>query len=760
MHPLLIDLATQPPAARVGAKASRLGWLMGQGWAVPPGVVAPFEVTERAVRSGAGGWSAVRDALAAQTAADRRYIVRSSANVEDGGARSFAGQFRSIADVSGEDDLTEAVREVVESAQSDRVAAYARHLGIQPEGLRIAAIVQELVPAVVAGVAFSRDPVTGADLVVVEAVGGPGEQLVGSGTDAQRWRADESGLAEQPAAPLLDDAVVQRIARAVRAVADASGAPADVEWVWDGADLHLVQWRPISGLGAPRIWSARLARDMLPGLIPPLVWSVNVPVLSRVWVDLVGEALGDVGLDADELVRAFGYRAYFNTTAFGSVFESLGMPADALERMRAGTGRSSVRPPASIMVRSTPRLARFGWRLATWDRRATAALSRIDAARLSQESVDPRTLSDDELLDRVEQVRVLLAEVARLNVVTPLLADHTAARVRREAGAAGIDPGRVDPGQELPQVQALDPAHALLGLDPTSDAGWQQFLARFGHLSDSPNDCSRPTWAEQPDMVRGLAPANPDSAHRGALQPVDKSAVLDAVPRLRRGAAARRWERAVRYRVARERVGYSYARVYALFRPIFLEAGRRLVDRRVLDNADDVFLLTLAELRAAVRDGGGTAAATARARSAEMAEAADLVFPETIVGDDPVPVRGRSTARVLSGVPASRGRLTGPARVVRTLSEAGEIGPEQVLVLPAADVTWTPLLLRAGAVVTETGGMLAHASIVARELGIPCVASVEGATRIPDGTLISVDGAAGEVMLLAEPSADEEGEQP
>jgi pyruvate,water dikinase len=138
-----------------------------------------------------------------------------------------------------------------------------------------------------------------------------------------------------------------------------------------------------------------------------------------------------------------------------------------------------------------------------------------------------------------------------------------------------------------------------------------------------------------------------------------------------------------------------------------------------------------------------------------MQEAADLHWPETIVGDDPVPIRGRARAQVLTGVPTSRGRHTGPARVVTSLATAGDIGPDDVLVLAAADVTWTPLLLRAGAVVTETGGMLSHASIVARELGLPCVASVEGATDIAEGARVCVDGATGEVLVLGPPGDTE-----
>ncbi len=165
-----------------------------------------------------------------------------------------------------------------------------------------------------------------------------------------------------------------------------------------------------------------------------------------------------------------------------------------------------------------------------------------------------------------------------------------------------------------------------------------------------------------------------------------------------------------------------------------------------------MFLLTLGEVGAALHDDLPDAARVVASRRAEMAEAADLHWPETIVGDDPVPIMGRARARVLTGVPTSRGRHTGPARIVTSLARAGDLGTDDVLILVAADVTWTPLLLRAGAVVTETGGMLSHASIVARELGLPCVASVEGATDIAEGAMVCVDGASGEVLVLGEPT--------
>jgi pyruvate,water dikinase len=302
-------------------------------------------------------------------------------------------------------------------------------------------------------------------------------------------------------------------------------------------------------------------------------------------------------------------------------------------------------------------------------------------------------------------------------------------------------------------VRALDPAHVLLEVDPDDEVAWGEFLDRFGHLSDSPNDCSQPTWVEAPEAIRrlvgpGSARARiPDGPGTGS-----RAELLAAASPARRPLVAAAWSRAARLRLARENAGYTYARVYSLFRPTFLEVGRRLTSRAVLVEGDDVFLLTLAEVAAALDGDLADAAGIVAARRAEMREAADLHWPETIVGDDPVPISGRARARILTGVPTSRGRHTGPARVVTSLAGAGDIGPEDVLVLMAADVTWTPLLLRAGAVVTETGGMLSHASIVARELGLPCVASVDGATDIAEGAMVCVDGASGEVLVLSPPS--------
>jgi len=105
---------------------------------------------------------------------------------------------------------------------------------------------------------------------------------------------------------------------------------------------------------------------------------------------------------------------------------------------------------------------------------------------------------------------------------------------------------------------------------------------------------------------------------------------------------------------------------------------------------------------------------------------------------------------VLVGGAASSGTVRGRARVVHTPDEAGELEPGDILVAPQTDPSWTPLFVVAGAVVVNVGAANSHAMIVSRELGIPCLAGLEGATqRIPDGAIVTVDGSLGTVTIDA-----------
>ena len=86
-------------------------------------------------------------------------------------------------------------------------------------------------------------------------------------------------------------------------------------------------------------------------------------------------------------------------------------------------------------------------------------------------------------------------------------------------------------------------------------------------------------------------------------------------------------------------------------------------------------------------------------------------------------------------------------KVVRGIRDFDKVEAGSVLVIPYSDVGWTPLFTKAGALIAESGGMLSHSSIIAREYNIPAVVSVSGACQLKDNTVVSVDGYLGEILI-------------
>jgi phosphoenolpyruvate synthase/pyruvate phosphate dikinase len=228
---VIADLS-EAPAERIGGKALGLARLVRGGLPVPPAVVVPV------------GEAVAADELAA--AAERLgepLAVRSSASGEDAGERSAAGQFETLLHVTRA-ELAAAVEQVRRSATSARAQAYGADA-------QMAVLIQRQVRATRAGVAFSRDPVTGADEVVIEAVFGYGDALVSGEAAPDRYRvAPGEGVRARVAAllrTLRDDEAVE-VARHVRRAERVFEASVDVEFCFEGAKLWLVQCRPITTL--------------------------------------------------------------------------------------------------------------------------------------------------------------------------------------------------------------------------------------------------------------------------------------------------------------------------------------------------------------------------------------------------------------------------------------------------------------------------------------------------------------------------------
>ena len=761
--PRYISCLESTNRARLGGKAAGLGALVSLGVRVPRTYIVSAQAKARydSARGRDGVVSQLERELSLLDLSKRNGLaVRSSAANEDGTHESLAGRYESHLHVRGVERVLEAIQSVWESGG-----------GGSSEQMQV--LIQDMVVPTASGASFSRDPLTGSDTVVVEAVEGTSERLLQGGVTPLRWTiGDEEASSDWERLPTK---VLREIAKITRHVAKELHYPADLEWAFDGEAIWWLQVRPITSLRGLPVYSNRISREYLPGLVKPLVWSVNVPMINGAWVDLFEQIVGRLAIDPLALARQFHYRAYFNMSGMGQLFRKLGLPEDALEQvigLVASTGPS----PFGFrwrMIRHLPRVLRFAGglllfhpRVPRWERTMLRRLIR-------EEKGLGRVCDLAEALRWVEGFLPLMRAVSRQRIVSLLLhltVGQLAQRALRKNSLEGS--GRLE--SEDPRLEAYDPVAGMRSLScalhelpvgerdkldqPDVDMAevsqlleqgtWSNvkraldsFVERFGHVGESGNDFSSASWSENPISLLRVAANASDSVSQMSEDPRSES-------------VARRWgRRLAKRRLDRERVGVVSSRGFHLLRTWALRCGSFLVALGALDYREDVFSLPLDELRefGAGRVDAKTLAASAAEHRSAMEAAKTLRLPETIIGDyvvDLGPAELRE-ANALRGIGTSRGVFEGTARAIRSMDDFGSLRDEEVLVVPFSDMAWTPLFARAGAVVAEAGGLLSHSSIVARETGIPAVVSVSNACALLDGRQVRVDGLQGTVKLLS-----------
>ncbi|RZL85034.1 MAG: phosphoenolpyruvate-utilizing protein [Rhodococcus sp. (in: high G+C Gram-positive bacteria)] len=320
-------------------------------------------------------------------------------------------------------------------------------------------------------------------------------------------------------------------------------------------------------------------------------------------------------------------------------------------------------------------------------------------------------------------------------------------------------------------VKGLD---TRLRQSPDADAvafvkQFDDFLYEFGSRGVNEWEMNTPTWQTHPDIALGaidrmrIADENKAPRTNLARMAQDRTNAIETVRNKIAGdeAATAQFEALLHaaevFLPARERSKTSLVRMIGEVKVPFRELGLRLAEAEHLDHPEDFALVTRQEFDDFVAN-PGSYTHVIRDRRARMEEMAALVPPFIVVGEPPAPdtwerrdARSAETAAdgvVLHGVAACAGVATGPARVINDPSQADELEPGEILVAPGTDPSWTPLFVSSAAVVVDVGAPMSHAAIVSRELGIPCVVSCTDATRrITNGTLITVDGAAGTVTI-------------
>ncbi|MDP6177940.1 MAG: PEP-utilizing enzyme [Acidimicrobiales bacterium] len=302
---------------------------------------------------------------------------------------------------------------------------------------------------------------------------------------------------------------------------------------------------------------------------------------------------------------------------------------------------------------------------------------------------------------------------------------------------------------------------------------FEAFLDRHGHRGPNDWELSARTWDNTPSLA--LTALDRMRVADNDLSPVDRLADDDE----RRSAAAAvvrphlnfmdkvKFDKALRalpfWSQAREATRDRAVRVMLPVKQVYRELVRRSLERGGGAGPTEVALLNpVTELPDYLRDPASLATlveerANLRNRFAAVGPPFFISSQEDVPTIEELEATAAGTARVeaaatgdvLTGDAGASGLARGRARIIHDPADAGSLEPGDVLVAPITDPAWTPLFLPAAAVVVNVGALMSHAVIVARELAIPCVIALEGATDlIPDGAMVEVDGTAGTVTLI------------
>ena len=810
-----------------GGKGANLGELLRGGFAVPDGFVVTTSAYAEAMR-GIPRPSASTDAATARHAVSHVSIpgdlrgavlaeygrlgagavaVRSSATAEDLPGAAFAGQQETFLNVRGDEELLDAVRRCWASLWTDRAIAYRAQRRIDGGDVQIAVVIQVLVPADMAGVMFTADPVTGErDRTVIDASPGLGEAVVSGlvtpdhavldsrdrliehrpGRGEIVIRPDQGGGTRADAG--VDDSRLtseQRaeLAAAGRSVAGHFGTPQDIEWAFAGGRLWILQARPLTALPpAPRRVNPvrRMMGSIVAELLPlrpyPLdmsTWTTrgHGRILTRMMADLPGlrldlhRMLPETDDVVDELVPPEPHPTLRTVTA----------PVRLIRQARRFDTRDWTRDPRfAVFEREVAELRSLDPGSLAWaDLVAVPGRVLVSLDGLISLRVDYLPHAGVSLA----RLRLRLAALGLLREAGPLSRGIRTRTADANAGLAGLARLVSVRPQMLAAFRASDPEDfARRVCDDETFAELREpvaaYLAEYGHREvRSAFLMSEPTWGEVPALlyagidgfidhpegarvsepgVWGGAPEGTDTGDDIAAAAAERLRGRRRVRLTRSADAILEAADAARAGIAfREDTHFHAPRGVPALRAAMLEAGRRLAEAGVLDEPEDVLHLRLSELTGIADPQSAPASirstVLARKRRRASFAGAPLISPATLY-----PHRERGSGALVAGTPAGGGRASGPVRVVLEPADFAALLPGEVLVCPYTNPSWTPLFARAVAVVVDTGGLASHAAIVAREYGIPAVMGTGTGTRIlRDGDVVTVDGAAGSVRAAA-----------
>ena len=800
-EPDLIPLGSADfSAATAGGKASALHRLIHEGFPVPPGFVVPADLDFDCVRN--------ELELAVVTLGGYPLAVRSSAQLEDLAAASFAGQYATYLKITTLTGLIEAIQACRVSGNNGHALCYLHRQGYKTRPVRINVLVQKFVDASVAGVVFSIHPHSGREEhALIECCHGLGERLVSGEITPTRYvmRLEDGNVIEREANAedvTLADEILRKLRHYARELQAYFGTPQDIEWALDQAgQLWILQSRPITRIQWRTDIDEFTNANFRDGGVAA---HVCTPLMYSLYRDAFQESMSRYFTNIRLLsktepqrswVNMFYGRPYWCVSAVKTVLSKV--PGYDEQRFDQDLGiqkeygpRGPVRTP--ITLRTLLPALPVALALEREYRRQLRLTE--DYGRNFSQS-EARYLRFAESFSAMQDGEFFSLLLAVLKFHDQVQGDYFTTvynhanyqtdfkkLVDRISDVTGEDISSMVLMSGLRDVSHMRIQSAFRKLVETArhegmnSSAWNKtfadFLKTHSHHGDSELDISAPRWGECPERIRQMveevlhAGIEPKDGEAAALEQFDRHSteVQRVIAILGRNLWQRfRFQRAFRNRLdtartyasRREQMREYSTRADWVVRRYALDVGRRLHRGGWLSHEEDVFMLQTEDLRAfaQLRADKTHMLAVTSFRKLMHRGYRKLEAPgelgRGISQATADPWVESSGAVLLKGTGCSAGRVTARARVVSGLADCINLHPREILVTRSTDPAWTPVFGLVSGIVTEVGGLLSHGAVLGREYGLPTVLNVQGATNIiKTGQILDVDGELGTVRIL------------
>lgn len=772
-----IPIETYP---NIGGKARGLDMLIKKGFNVPCG----FVITEIDNLNEDEIYS-LFDEMNMETVS-----VRSSATLEDGNNYSSAGQFETYLFVK-RDELISSINKCVSSLDSDRVREYMQHFDIKTHNA-MNVVVQKMVDSIQAGVLFTQDPMA-ADMMLIEAVSGQGENLVSGKVESNRYQISRykfNSLGDE----LLSKEKLENIYNVGSEIRSSFGCEMDVEWAYTD-ELYLLQMRPIT-VEMPNLtefdrcdnldgllFTKRNVGEMMPGAVTPLTLSTSAKAIDygmRYMLKYAGvyKTIDDV--PSMHLISSFSNQLFFDMKLLYDMYKRVGI-ADPQQMNLSIMGEYYDYPKVEgkfsngfVRTIGTVKFLKF-------------VLSGNKSKKKIDDLISKMTFIDDgssakEIYDDITDNLKYLDECLIYHYSASSYSGSSMSTLYQMIESYFDDKNKyqVFMADILSNIEGIESADILYMLQNISNdikkinpdmikaneddllsfikehdeinKQYKKFLEKHGHRSIKEAEMRSKSWKrdEKHLMKYLLSIMNSKGDMKQGNDSVDLKEKFSFVdkPLLKKMAIiyAKKSREAV---VDREYTKSRMIKMVDLFKERYIILAQKMVSLNIIPDEDLIYFFLHDEI-GNLLNGDKELVKKAEMRRKALDYQENLVFDDVYIGR-PIPIvdmdENRKNENV--GISISKGKTKGKVKIVKTESDAKKLEKGDIMVAKITDIGWTPYYSIISGLITEIGSSLSHGAVVAREYGLPTIVNVKNATNIyKDGDYIELDATLGQITIL------------